>query len=101
MICPFFFPPCVNLRIAGLKEAQNLAGKVLRLIQIFESFALPMAGRLPTSWQMLCFSWCRNPTAANLQVQFDKRRQLFISSDNETPSVVAVRVGNLDCLLYG
>ena len=35
MIIPFFLPCRVDSAIAGLEEAKNRVGKVLRLIQIF------------------------------------------------------------------
>jgi hypothetical protein len=34
MVLPFFFLAELNSAIAGLQEAKNLAGKLLRLIQI-------------------------------------------------------------------
>jgi len=34
MVLPFFFPAALILRFAGPEGAQNLAGEVLRLIQI-------------------------------------------------------------------
>ena len=44
---PFSFPRRVDSAIAGLEEAENLAGKVLRLIQI--GLATPsLAGISPT-----------------------------------------------------
>jgi hypothetical protein len=37
----------------------------------------------------------------NRRLKFDKRRQLFICSHNETLSVAAMRVSNEDCSTVG
>jgi hypothetical protein len=90
MILPFFSPATLILRIAGPEGAKNLAGKnVLRLIQI----------RLTTSSVEKITPACQaNSLRARIaDSQFQKRRQFFIRTHNETVSVIPVRVGNEDC----
>jgi hypothetical protein len=74
--------------IAGLKEAKNLAGKVLHLIQ--DPFA---DGEFVKN--LACLSRQLN-ASANRRFKFHKRGQLFICTYNETLSVAAMCVNNED-----
>ena len=76
------------LRFAGPEEAKNLAGKVLRLIQDRLSDAEFGKNLANLSKQFA--------VSADRRFEFQKRRQLFIRSHNETLSVVAMRIGNPD-----
>jgi hypothetical protein len=76
---------------AGLEEAKNLAGKVLRLIQ----------DRLSDAEFGRNLANLSNRFAASADLKFHKRSQLFIRTYNETLSVVAVRVSNPDCSPVG
>ena len=88
MVLPFFFLAELDSAIAGLEEAKNLAGKLLRLIQI--GLATPTLAKISPTRQ-------ENPTAsADYGFKFDKRRRLFIGTHNETLSVIAMRVHNPD-----
>ena len=82
------FPRRVDSAIAGLEEAKNLAGKVLRLIQDRLSDAEFGKNLANLSNQFAA--------SANRRFEFQKRRQLFIRTHNETLSVVAMRVSNPD-----
>ena len=66
------------------KETKNLAGRVLRLIQI----------RLTTASLAKNTLACQvnSPQSTGRRFQFQKRSQLFIATHNEAPSAVAMRV---------
>jgi hypothetical protein len=70
------------------EEAKNLAGNVLRLIQI----------RLttPSLKKSQLFVKHNGRKARVADSQFNKRAELFVGMHNETPSVVAMRVSNPD-----
>jgi hypothetical protein len=85
----FLFLAELDSAIAGLEEAKNLAGKLLRLIQI--GLATPTLAKISPTRQ-------ENPTAsADYGFKFQKRSQLFLRVHNETLSVIAMCVGNKDC----
>jgi hypothetical protein len=85
---PFFLPRRVVSAIAGLEEAKNLAGKVLRLIQI--GLSTPSLAKTTPACQ------ANSPHAQIADSSSKNRRQLFIRSHNETLSVAAMRVSNPD-----
>src|SRR5947207_8448807 len=75
----------VDSALAGLEEAKNPAGKVLRLIQIFLT---------PTSFEKISpVRQTNSPQTANHRFEFQKRRQLFIRTHNEALTV-AMRANN-------
>ena len=78
----------VDSAIAGLEEAKNLAGKVLRLIQDRLSDAEFGKNLANLSNQFAA--------SANRRFQFYKRSQLFIRLHNETLSIVAMCACNPD-----
>ena len=82
------FPRRVDSAIAGLEEAKNLAGKVLRLIQDRLSDAEFGKNLANLSNQFAA--------SANRGFQFEKRSQLFIRTHNETLSVAAMCICNQD-----
>ena len=84
----FLFPRRVDSAVAGLEEAKNPAGKILRLIQDRLS-AAEFGKNLANLSNQFAVS-------ANHGFEFQKRSQLFIRVHNETLSVVAMRVNNPD-----
>jgi hypothetical protein len=79
----------VSVEVAGLEETKNPAGqKGLRLIQI--RLATPSLAKTTATCQI------NSPQAPNRRFKFQKRRQLFIRTNNETFSVTAIRVSNPD-----
>jgi hypothetical protein len=81
-------PPHLILRLQGLEEAKNPAGKALRLIQDRLSDA-------EFAENLVCSS---SPIAATESLlQAPQTHSLFIDAHNETLSVVAMRVSNPDC----
>ena len=83
----FLFPAVLICGIAGPEEANNLAGKALRLIR--DPFSDAEFGKNSPTCQ-------HNATSANRRFEFNKRSQLFIRTHNETLSVTAMRVHNPD-----
>jgi hypothetical protein len=79
---PFFFPAQLILVVAGPEETMNLAGKVLRLIQI----------RLVTaSLVKITRAGQDNSPQGRISPQY------FIGVNNETLSVAAMCVSDPDC----
>ena len=84
----FLFPRRVDSAIAGLEEAKNLAGKVLRLIQDRLSDAECGKNLVRLSKQ--------SAASVNRRFEFQKSRQQFLRTHKEALSVVAVCVCNPD-----
>jgi hypothetical protein len=84
----FLFPRRVVSAIAGLEEAKNLAGEILRLIQIFLTKVEFRKKTRRVSSQFVA--------SANRRFEFHKRGQLCLRSHNEPLSVAAMRVHNED-----
>jgi hypothetical protein len=78
--------------MAGPEETKNLAGKVLRLIQI--RLTTPSFEKLTPARQ------AHSPHALIADSSSNKRSQLFIRVHNE-PLSVAMRVRNPDCSSVG
>ena len=93
MILFFLSPPTVNFRIAGLEEAKNLAGEILRLIQ-------DRLGDAQCGKNLVRLSK-QSAASVNRRFEFQKSRQQFLRTHNETPSVVAMRVNNSHRLPVG
>jgi hypothetical protein len=85
----------VDPATAGLKDGKK------RREQAF--FTLPRIQiRLATSsFEKISPAGQAKSAGANHRFQFQKRRQLFIRTHNETPSVAAMRVSNPDCAPFG
>jgi len=93
MVLPSFSPLTLISVIAGPEGAKNLAGNVLRLIQI--RITTPSLGKISSACQV------NSPKRANRPFHFHKRGQLFIRSHNEPLTVAAMRVTNEDCSPVG
>jgi hypothetical protein len=91
----FFLSPAVVFSVvfAGLEQAQNLAGKVLHLIQDRLSDAEFGKNAANPSRQFAA--------TATHRFEFHKRSQLFVGMHNKAPSVVAMRICNKDYLPVG
>ena len=87
-IISFLFPRRVDSAIAGLEEAKNLAGKVLRLIQdrLSDAEFGENAANLSNEFG----------ASANRRFKFYECIQNLIRTHDETLSVVAMCVCNLD-----
>jgi hypothetical protein len=83
-----FFPRCIDFVVAGLEEAKNLAGSVLRLIQ--DRLSDAEFGKTQTNLSR------QFAASANSGFEFHKRSQLFIRTHNVTFAIVATRVSNPD-----
>jgi hypothetical protein len=88
---PFLFPALWTLSGCGSGRDEEPGGEeaVLRQIQI----------RLATPSLQKSTPACQDKFAAgaNRRFKFQKRRQLFLRSHNETLSVIAMRINNPDC----
>jgi hypothetical protein len=83
-------PAQINFPIAGPDETKNRARRgVLRLVQI----------RLATASLEKISLACQDKFAAgaNGRLKFERGRQLFIRTRDETLSIVGMRVRNPDC----
>ena len=78
----------IGSAVAGLEEAKNLAGKVLRLIQdrLSDAECGKNAAKLSNQFA----------ASANRRFEFKKRSELFICTHDKALPVAAMRVSNPD-----
>jgi hypothetical protein len=82
MVLPFVFPATLIVRFADPEEAKNLAGKVLRLIQIVHRFQCRRPIDHCINWEMLRVSWCHSDAVVTVpelprRIRLEKSSQLF------------------------